>query len=1097
VGNNADVCLDINGDNLCDRRAIAAQDRFAFPFRDSFDRENDPSPDRDAALANAFYWANALHDWLYRLGFDEAAGNFQADNFGRGGAAGDAVRIDLHDPAALNNAAFTAAPDGIAPRMELGLFPSLRRDSAFDADILAHEYVHGLTIRLIGGPSSANGLSLWQSGALGEGWSDAYAASFTGDAVIGEYASRNPATGIRTVAYDNSPYTFGRFGTLRPTVIPNSGGLLIGLPQVHRDGEIWASVLWDLRQALGRDGFEQAVTAALKLTPPRPSMLDARDAIVQSAQIAGLGGPNACGAWAVFAARGFGSSAALNPVQPGQENDTALSVYESFDLPAQCGGSPPAAGSLLLSEDAESAGSAWTPTGQWHRTSRKSASGAFSWWFGQEALGTYDTGARSRGSLTSPPLDLTAAAGAVIEWDQFLRTEGFNHPIDFAGTFGPFLNADSGRLMVSPDAGSSWWAVTHLAHPTPGDGFVRHRINLSRYVGQTIRLRFEFDTFDSRDNGYEGWYLDNIRVSRLGPEPASLSVDPPTLDFFAPSGGGAPATQTVTISQQGGSGGGSLIWTAAVTRGGAWLQMLPASGATPSTVQISAASLGLGPGIHQGEIRFQAVGQPEIATTIAVTIEVEAAGPLAAWRFDEQGRGPGITLADAEGSHPAVTAGPGTQTVAGVEGNARIFDGISGLAAVPASPDFLGPATTLRGWVKLDDYPRTLGVVASALVPSALQGWVVGVLETGNVVLMARGPTAAGPAAELLWLVSRRKLAPGQWHALAVTLDGPRGAAAMYLDGELEASAPFAGYQQQPTPLTIGRASWWDGYYLRFTIDELRLDSQAWTPAQVRADFALLDPPAPDVSAAPVAEWRFDSPLEGPEGTPGKIYDYSRSFHEALLLGNGLSTSDGGQGTTDGRGATTDGIDGQALRFDGAAGYAAVPAHADFASPGFTFSAWIQLDAYPWDWGVVFSNFDGDHRGWFAGVASDGRLILSIWGRPAFSSWVLSRDRLQLGRWHHVAVSFDDLSRRAVLYLDGKPDRSFEVAGFTPQTTVPLTLARASWFDGYYLRCTLDETKVYTVALPERDVQGEFARFQTVAPLRTVGAAWRHTGRSR
>src|SRR6185437_14442103 len=43
----------------------------------------------DAAVTNLFYWVNRAHDLHYQYGFDEQAGNFQADNFGRGGVGGD------------------------------------------------------------------------------------------------------------------------------------------------------------------------------------------------------------------------------------------------------------------------------------------------------------------------------------------------------------------------------------------------------------------------------------------------------------------------------------------------------------------------------------------------------------------------------------------------------------------------------------------------------------------------------------------------------------------------------------------------------------------------------------------------------------------------------------------------------------------------------------------------------------------------------------------------------------------------------------------------------------------------------------------------
>ena len=49
---------------------------------------------RDAAVANLFYSNNMIHDVLHRYGFDEASGNFQANNYDRGGTGGDYVRAE-------------------------------------------------------------------------------------------------------------------------------------------------------------------------------------------------------------------------------------------------------------------------------------------------------------------------------------------------------------------------------------------------------------------------------------------------------------------------------------------------------------------------------------------------------------------------------------------------------------------------------------------------------------------------------------------------------------------------------------------------------------------------------------------------------------------------------------------------------------------------------------------------------------------------------------------------------------------------------------------------------------------------------------------
>ena len=68
---------------------------FDFGFTNSYkatgDFVGDVGTETDAAVTNLFYWDNVIHDWLYALGFDEAAGNFQDDNFGRGGVGGDPV----------------------------------------------------------------------------------------------------------------------------------------------------------------------------------------------------------------------------------------------------------------------------------------------------------------------------------------------------------------------------------------------------------------------------------------------------------------------------------------------------------------------------------------------------------------------------------------------------------------------------------------------------------------------------------------------------------------------------------------------------------------------------------------------------------------------------------------------------------------------------------------------------------------------------------------------------------------------------------------------------------------------------------------------
>ena len=79
---------------------------------------------RPAVTTNLFYGCNVIHDITWRYGFDEASGNFQMNNYGRGGTGGDFVRCEAADGNGTNNANFnTPAADGQAPRMQMFLWP--------------------------------------------------------------------------------------------------------------------------------------------------------------------------------------------------------------------------------------------------------------------------------------------------------------------------------------------------------------------------------------------------------------------------------------------------------------------------------------------------------------------------------------------------------------------------------------------------------------------------------------------------------------------------------------------------------------------------------------------------------------------------------------------------------------------------------------------------------------------------------------------------------------------------------------------------------------------------------------------------------------
>jgi PKD repeat protein len=77
---------------------------------------------QDAAITNLFYLNNTIHDIFYQYGFNEASGNFQTNNYGRGGIENDYVLAEAQDGGGTNNANFSTPEDGLNGKMQMFLW---------------------------------------------------------------------------------------------------------------------------------------------------------------------------------------------------------------------------------------------------------------------------------------------------------------------------------------------------------------------------------------------------------------------------------------------------------------------------------------------------------------------------------------------------------------------------------------------------------------------------------------------------------------------------------------------------------------------------------------------------------------------------------------------------------------------------------------------------------------------------------------------------------------------------------------------------------------------------------------------------------------
>ncbi|KAH6572802.1 hypothetical protein BASA62_003237 [Batrachochytrium salamandrivorans] len=310
-------------------------------FDTQFDSRGAPGTDANiaAAAVNLFYLSNMMHDITYQYGFTEQAGNFQTNNFGKGGRGGDAVVVNVLNTSGVNNANFIVPADGRSGIMNMFRFTytTPNRSSAFDNGIAIHEYAHGVSVRLTGGPATSGCLATKEAGGMGEGWSDMMTLfilakssdTATTSIPMGTYVTGRQS-GVRSRPYTTdmrvNPLTYGDLRTLK---------------EVHDVGEVWASLLWevywslvtkhgfssnlyDANQSAGNIVTMRIIIGGMMLQQCNPTFLSARDAIV-AADINHYKGANKCEILKAFAKRGLGSRATNN-----YNND--------FSVPSECGG---------------------------------------------------------------------------------------------------------------------------------------------------------------------------------------------------------------------------------------------------------------------------------------------------------------------------------------------------------------------------------------------------------------------------------------------------------------------------------------------------------------------------------------------------------------------------------------------------------------------------------------------------------------------------------------------------------------------------------------------------------------------------------------
>ena len=121
-------------------------------------------------------------------------------------------------------------------------------------------------------------------------------------------------------------------------------------------------------------------------------------------------------------------------------------------------------------------------------------------WYGSALTGDYDNGTFNSGEARLPPITLPAGVDSEVELDLFLDIEpGFS----FDRLEIHLLDIETGVTTVIWDKSKAFLY----------GGWFTLALPLQAFGGRSVELSIFFDTFDNQENGGQGVFVDNIRIT--------------------------------------------------------------------------------------------------------------------------------------------------------------------------------------------------------------------------------------------------------------------------------------------------------------------------------------------------------------------------------------------------------------------------------------------------------------------------------------------------------------------------------------------------------------------------------------------------------
>jgi hypothetical protein len=348
-------------------------------------------------------------------------------------------------------------------------------------------------------------------------------------------------------------------------------------------------------------------------------------------------------------------------------------------------------------------------------------------------------------------------------------------------------------------------------------------------------------------------------------------------------------------------------------------------------------------------------------------------GVVGHWRFDETS---GTTASDSTsaGNHGTHVNGP-VITTSGIINGAVVFDGSNDYIGVPSSASLVATdALAVSAWV------RPVASANTELMIVNKEGeYELALTDTGEIK-WALANTSPGWA----WHQTGAFVVKDKWSHVLISYDGSE--VKTYLNGQLVETYAANGVLGDVYPalneLRIGgRSSNPSGKYFAGAIDDVHVYTRAVTTIEAVNLHGL------------VGHWKF---AEG-----------AGSFSaDSTLIANNATLTGGAAWTADCAGN-------KALLTNGAGGIAATGAAFDPPAEG-TLSFWMQYTG-----GAGTRRICGNGGDWEVRQLADGTIVFDLCADAATNLVSTTVPLAEVGRWYHVAVTYDSATDAFAIYLDG------------------------------------------------------------------------------